>query len=65
MFNRKVNVFSMTIWLAMNVRGGRSEFHGKKAVRDLQRLGVNVFCLQETHLIASDYNILCKGIHLY
>lgn len=55
----------MTIWLAMNVRGGRSEFHGKKAVRDLQRLGVNVFCLQETHLIASDYNILCKGIHLY
>lgn len=58
---------TMVVWLAcLNFRGLRLESRRARHVRDLQSFRVNIFCLQETHLIASDYkDILPKCFHLY
>ncbi len=57
----------MALWLAtLNVRGLRSESRRARLSRDLQRLGVNVCCVQETRFSSHDYeDILSKGFALY
>lgn len=57
----------MALWLVnLNGRGLKSKSRRARLVRNLQRLGVLVCCLLETHLILSDYeDILSNGFHLY
>ena len=38
-----------------NMQGQRFKFERARLVRDLQRFGVNVCCMQETHLIVSGH----------
>lgn len=58
---------TMVVWLAcLNFRGLRLESRRARLVRDFQSFRVNIFCLQEIHLIASDYkDILSKWFRIY
>lgn len=42
--------------------GPRSKFQRKRLVYDHQRLRVNICCLQEIHLIASDHEDILTGL---
>lgn len=53
---RHVSTGNSDLWLAnLNCRGLRYKTKRDRLTRDLQSLGVNICCIQETHLIASDY----------
>lgn len=51
---------------SLNVRGLRDASRKLRVARDLQRLGVDICCIQETHFIPSDYQgVLLRDFQLY